>query len=206
MIERYLKIAAVAFVATGGLLAYDASSGADAQVGSARGTVRTSQPASSQTDERLVIQRLLAANGFAVGEINGELTDETREAIRSFQRQNFMRVDGRVTLSLMTFLAAHALDLLPGGDAEDILTADTSDNGTRDLQSRATVSLVQRILARHGFEPGRIDGLMGPVTRRAIRNFQSQVGLEITGDIDDSFLTTLGEFVEVNREFSTASR
>ena len=168
--------------------------------------LRTSQPASSQTDERLVIQRLLAANGFAIAEINGELTDETREAIRSFQRQNFMRFDGQVTLSLMTFLTAHALDLLPGGDAEDILTGDASDDGTLDLQSRATVSLVQRILVRHGFETGRIDGLMGPVTRRAIRNFQSQVGLEITGDIDDSFLTTLGEFVEVNREFNAASR
>ena len=61
MIERYLKIAAVAFVATGGLLAYDASSSAHAQVGSARSTVRASQPASSRTDELLVVQRLLDA-------------------------------------------------------------------------------------------------------------------------------------------------
>lgn len=200
MIRRYLKVAAIAFVATAWLPASGTFNVARAQIRS------VSQPASSTIDEILVAQRLLMVNGYAVSEVNGVLTEETRQAIRSFQRQNSLRVDGRVNMSVMTFLAAHAVDLVPGGDAEDILNLEGSDNGALDHESRATISLVQRVLARHGFEPARIDGLMVEETRQAIRNFQAQMGLEVTGNIDDSLLTTLDEFIEVTREFSDTSR
>jgi hypothetical protein len=43
------------------------------------------------------------------------------------------------------------------------------------------VADLQRALIRHGFSPGRIDGLIGPNTARAIRSFQASRGLAQTG-------------------------
>ena len=51
---------------------------------------------------------------------------------------------------------------------------------------------VQRALARRGFYRGAIDGDVGPGTRAAIRSFQYNRGLTVTGRIDGSLLRSLG--------------
>jgi hypothetical protein len=56
-----------------------------------------------------------------------------------------------------------------------------------DLQIRT----VQVCLLYKGFKPGSVDGLMGPSTEAAIRQFQHSVGLDQTGTIDDRLLTQL---------------
>ncbi len=42
---------------------------------------------------------------------------------------------------------------------------------------------VQEALARLGYYAGEIDGLFGPETRAAIRRFQHEIGVEMTGVI-----------------------
>ncbi len=51
---------------------------------------------------------------------------------------------------------------------------------------------VQRALARRGFYRGPIDGDVGPGTRAAIRAFQDNRGLTVTGRIDGSLVRSLG--------------
>jgi peptidoglycan hydrolase-like protein with peptidoglycan-binding domain len=51
---------------------------------------------------------------------------------------------------------------------------------------------VQRKLKRLGYYDGGVDGEIGPVTRRAIRGYQEENGLEITGRIDQPLLRALG--------------
>ena len=51
---------------------------------------------------------------------------------------------------------------------------------------------VQRALARRGYYRGGIDGDIGPGTRAAIRSYQYQRGLEVTGRIDNTLLRSLG--------------
>ena len=51
---------------------------------------------------------------------------------------------------------------------------------------------VQRALTRRGFYRGGIDGDLGPGTRAAIRSYQYQRGLEVTGRIDGTLLRSLG--------------
>ena len=51
---------------------------------------------------------------------------------------------------------------------------------------------VQRALARRGYYRGGIDGDVGPGTRAAIRSYQYNRGLEVTGRIDGSLLRSLG--------------
>lgn len=51
---------------------------------------------------------------------------------------------------------------------------------------------VQRELRRHGFYHGAIDGAIGPQSRAAIRAYQADRGLSVTGRIDSRLLRSLG--------------
>ena len=65
-----------------------------------------------------------------------------------------------------------------GGYGDSDSTVETSD--PRYLSPRG----VQAALAVRGYYSGRIDGVMGPETRAAIRSFQANQGLPVTGQID----------------------
>jgi len=51
---------------------------------------------------------------------------------------------------------------------------------------------VQTVLAQEGFEPGPIDGLMGDMTRKAIRDFQQAKGLAQGGTLTQETVQALG--------------
>jgi peptidoglycan hydrolase-like protein with peptidoglycan-binding domain len=51
---------------------------------------------------------------------------------------------------------------------------------------------VQRRLAHLGYYHGAIDGDIGPHSRRAIRHYQADHGLPVTGDIDRPLRRSLG--------------
>ncbi len=50
---------------------------------------------------------------------------------------------------------------------------------------------IQAALAWRGYYSGRIDGVMGPETRSAIRSFQAHEGLPVTGQIDSRLIDSL---------------
>jgi hypothetical protein len=50
---------------------------------------------------------------------------------------------------------------------------------------------VQQELRRRGFDPGPIDGVHGPRTREAVRNFQGRYGIQASGDINNKTLFAL---------------
>jgi peptidoglycan hydrolase-like protein with peptidoglycan-binding domain len=56
-----------------------------------------------------------------------------------------------------------------------------STKGLPDLDVRA----VQLLLTYHGFDPGKIDGIVGGRTRTAIAAFTTKHGLSVTGDHKD---------------------
>jgi peptidoglycan hydrolase-like protein with peptidoglycan-binding domain len=51
--------------------------------------------------------------------------------------------------------------------------------------------LVQGALAQRGYYDGQIDGVAGPGTRSAIREFQRDNGLPVTGRIDSQLVQAL---------------
>jgi Putative peptidoglycan binding domain len=53
------------------------------------------------------------------------------------------------------------------------------------------ITEVQRALAREGYYDGAVDGTMGPGTRRALRRYQSNHGLDATGAIDQAVIEAL---------------
>ena len=58
--------------------------------------------------------------------------------------------------------------------------------------SDSLAASVQEQLARQGYDPGPIDGVIGGQTRNAIADFQNDHGLAVTGAIDRSLLRALG--------------
>ncbi|MBK8907922.1 MAG: peptidoglycan-binding protein [Rhodospirillales bacterium] len=57
--------------------------------------------------------------------------------------------------------------------------------------ARAQVEAAQRMLAGLGFDPGPIDGLMGPRTRGAIRAFRQSYGGAVDGEVNADLISDL---------------
>ena len=58
--------------------------------------------------------------------------------------------------------------------------------------SKDKVKEVQEALKGNGFDPGTADGVIGPKTNQAIRDFQKSKNLQATGRIDEKTASALG--------------
>ena len=58
--------------------------------------------------------------------------------------------------------------------------------------SKDKVKEVQEALKGNGFDPGTADGVIGPKTNQAIRDFQKSKNLQATGRIDERTASALG--------------
>ena len=61
-----------------------------------------------------------------------------------------------------------------------------------DQNPGEVVANVQSELERRGYDTGGVDGTYGPATRSALIRYQSENGLEPTGEIDEDTLSSLG--------------
>jgi len=61
-----------------------------------------------------------------------------------------------------------------------------------DEYAGSTVSAAQAQLSRQGYYQGRIDGVYGAATRRAVMRYQSDHGLRVTGSLTTDTLDALG--------------
>lgn len=77
------------------------------------------------------------------------------------------------------------------GASPDFYYYDEPISTTYVATSGSTVVAVQRELAREGYDPGPIDGVLGGQTRTAIAAFQRDNGLAATGRIDSALLNEL---------------
>lgn len=73
-------------------------------------------------------------------------------------------------------------ELTRPGDNENI--PGMHQGGTQEL-SRTDMELVQQSLEEKGYDPGRSDGIADDSTRRAIRDFQRDKELPMTGVVDE---------------------
>jgi hypothetical protein len=61
----------------------------------------------------------------------------------------------------------------------------------RSYRSDEMASVVQSALGKRGYYRGPSDGVIGPASRRAVRSFQIDQGLPVTGSIDRKLLGAL---------------
>lgn len=58
--------------------------------------------------------------------------------------------------------------------------------------SGEAVTALQRLLNSYGFSAGTVDGIFGPLTERAVQNFQAERGLEVDGIVGPKTWAALG--------------
>jgi N-acetylmuramoyl-L-alanine amidase len=122
-------------------------------------------PAVAEIRTKLAALDLLSGAG-------GDLFDaECDRAVRWFQQRRGLRVDGRVGPETY-----RALDEARWRLGDRLLSFAVAHPFVGD-----DVAELQRRLLELGFDPGRTDGVFGPLTEAAVRDFQRNVGIPADG-------------------------
>lgn len=126
----------------------------------------------------LEVQKLLKLYGYKVGNPDGILGANTREAILQFQIDNGLKetrfVDKATWEKLRVF---EKYGLVVEGELNAVA--------------------VQTALKAAGIDAGKVDGKMGTKTLNAIKTFQKAYGLKPDGKIGIKTLSALSQYLEV---------
>jgi peptidoglycan hydrolase-like protein with peptidoglycan-binding domain len=130
------------------------------------------------------VQRELAARGYDVGPVDGNLSGKTRAAISAFQTKEGLAVTGAPSDDLLRQI------LLGDSIAPSAATGSVaaSDSIAANAAEHDTVKGVQQVLADLGYAPGPVDGAWGENTARAVTAFQRDHGIPETGQITPELL------------------
>ncbi len=127
------------------------------------------------------VQARLLALGFGpISDATGEFGLATRAAVEAFQRHRGLRVDG-----------------VCGAQTWQTLVEAGSRLGDRFLYRRTPmlrgddVAELQQRLCALGFDTGRVDGIFGDATAKALRDFQENSALPVDGILGGATLREL---------------
>jgi len=123
------------------------------------------------------IQKLLKLYGYNPGEVDGAFGLRTRNAIVKFQKD--------------TGLAETRF-----ADKETWAKLNAFKDNQLVVENQLNVSLIQEALIKAEFDPGTVDGKLGPKSIRAIKAFQKKFELKVDGKIGYQTLNKLAEFLD----------
>lgn len=119
------------------------------------------------------LQQDLTAAGFYGGAIDGVYGPMTVTAVEDLQEANGLPVTGTVDRATAEALQAA---LVAAGEAEA-------------QESLATTAAIQQTLKLLGFWDGPVDGVWTPELTEAVKEFQTALGVEPTGEVDAATIT-----------------
>jgi peptidoglycan hydrolase-like protein with peptidoglycan-binding domain len=142
------------------------------------------------------IQRELARLGLYVGSIDGIAGSRTKSAIAAYETAAGRAVTGMPTAELLEFMTNAPLTPAQSAAAPPPTTGVAADNATQKSQPDAAspselYRRVQTALNQAGYGPIAVDGHPGSASADAIRRFELDNGLPITGDIGDQVIARL---------------
>lgn len=141
------------------------------------------------------LQNLLLNKGISPGQVDGIFGIKTETAVRTFQSQSGLPVTGVVTVATWTALGVNCT-LPPGPPTPPIPPTPPQEcffcPVLRLGRVGPSVRLLQRALQERGFYRGPIDGDFGGRTQQAVRQFQRQQGLAVTGVVNAATWEALG--------------
>ncbi|MSO37641.1 MAG: hypothetical protein EXQ69_05235 [Acidimicrobiia bacterium] len=132
------------------------------------------------------LQRRLASAGHPSTDDSGFFGTQTEESVRAFQIARGIRVDGLCGPETWSVLVESGFAL---GDRLLYL-------GRPNLRGDDVVDL-QHQLNRLGFDAGREDGILGPETTEALRQYQRASSLEVDGIAGPTTLTALARLTHL---------
>lgn len=163
-----------AVLTAGSLLAYSAT-GAPAFAQTAGSGYVQIAAAYSQVVQN--VQYSLNQAGFNAGPVDGLMGSRTRSAIESYQRTNGLLVTGQPSQSLLDHISASAMTQQPVPQSTTV--------------SGQTIVDIQSALRERGYNISAINGRMNEETSAAIRAYQGNSNLKITGQATDDLLANL---------------
>ncbi|MGH7393184.1 MAG: peptidoglycan-binding domain-containing protein [Candidatus Rokuibacteriota bacterium] len=86
-------------------------------------------------------------------------------------------------------------DASSGGATSDTMKSDKAEGAMKGHAAgakRSQVRAAQQALKDKGHDPGGVDGVMGPKTQAALRDFQKAEGIQTTGRLDAETMSKLG--------------
>ncbi len=143
----------------------------------------------------LKMQKALVTLGYNTGGTDGKFGPTTEKAVRQFQQDNGITVDGvagNVTLTLLYKKTEGGSTGSSGGSTSSGSSGSSSSTGTKDYfggnyntlkygSKGDRVKLLQKALNDLGFSAGSADGKFGTGTQRAVVAFQQANGLTADG-------------------------
>ena len=127
-------------------------------------------------------QTWLKAYGYYTGKIDGVYGDATTKAVRHFQQNNDLTMDGKIgskTRAILTSGGAVPASAKPA--PTEPATANTA----------AEIKAAQTLLKQYGYYGGKLNGKLDSATKEAIKNFQHYNKLTENGKLDTETLTKL---------------
>jgi peptidoglycan hydrolase-like protein with peptidoglycan-binding domain len=138
----------------------------------------------TRSDIMLDVQRELASRGYYDGAVDGQSGPRVSQAIRGFEQTNGLKATGEPSDALLEKIRKAAAKSDITGSVEPAAKVAT---GSR-------IFSVQRMLARYGYGPLRLNGEMDKDTRAAVERFERDRNLQATGEISDKLVRELAAF------------
>ena len=186
---------------------------------SAAGMIGTSLKEGSTGQEVRNLQSRLKSLGYYKGNVDGDFGSGTTDAVKAFQRNNGLTVDGKAgsaTLDKLYSSSARALNPtatpkrtptkkptvtpyrtptpLPTGTYVRVTVAPNGDYFTLRRGYYGTpVEELQEELQKQGYFTGAVDGYYGEGTENAVKAFQRSNGLSVDGAAGPATLRVLYE-------------
>lgn len=160
--------------------------------------------AAAQNTSVLAVQAALTELKYYNGPIDGLMGPQTRKAVTDFQKASHLDVSGNIDAALLDRLNLSGPKPVAAGLAgssmppqlqpRPVIDASLTQSVPRD-ESAGDVTKrnirIQAGLKAFGNKDIKLDGVIGPQTKAAIREFQSLFGLPVTGEPDDRVLAKM---------------
>ncbi len=143
------------------------------------------------------IQRELARLGLYVGPIDGIAGERTKAAIATYQAAAGRTATGEPSAELLDFIK-NAPAPPPAGVSETPSITTLTEQDVAAGPSPDTYRNVQTALNRAGYGPITVDGHAGNETADAIRRFELDNGLPVTGEAGERLLARLAAVGALN--------
>lgn len=137
-----------------------------------------------QGDKVKTVQNKLKKLGYYSKSVDGDYGSGTEEAVKAFQKNNGLKVTGKVNSTTLNKLCSSDAKKAGESDKKENDTCSPGDTGD-------TVKKLQKKLKNLGYYSKAIDGDYGKGTQEAVKAFQKNNGLKVTGKANSSTVSKL---------------
>lgn len=161
-------------------------------------------------EDVVTLQRLLVQSGYLQGTPDGVYGPQMTAAVQKFQRDHQIPVIGAIDEKTWSVLGRERGVVLSRAAVKGLREKKKKEkemqaaqekkapkshgkNGLRAGSKGKDVLALQRALIQHGYNPGILDAFFGTGTENALRAWQKDHGVPVTGIVDEVFWQKAGE-------------